>query len=595
MKKNKLPYIAIRYFISTLLLVMFMAALPVYAADLGDVKTLLRAKQAIKENPDSVRSHREYQNAMINDGWYDAMITEYSERLKNNGESPENIYLRERLNDNIEANAVVFEELIDNFPSFTWGYYGLANVLAQRGDKDGAMKLYEFILDIDPSHVEAYKEIALFYEKQGDYVKADEAILKSLKYIPDNPQLLAMHATFLRKSGQYEEALSFVNKALGLEPDHELALRQLGFICSNMRKYEEAVMARRHYLSLWPNSFPEAWYLLCTDLFELYDNSKDVGILNEAEQTCFESVKRFEGDVNILIFYINLFNKRGWVVHELLFNQRAFKVLPTDHKTYSEINKNIGLIPANRIAGYSFPNEVAIPKDYLYTFGDLSESGRTAFGIDESSRKWQQLESMMGKQSEVSSETLNLVVEALPNFAPAYYNRGIAQLNNRNLDEGLSDLKHSTVLEPKWARAHAALAVGYILKREYSNARKSLKDADTTGAESPAFEYNKSFMRVFDEAVVDGTVEQLQAIAEAIKGGGGPRLGTFFMGAAFERYFDRDPTSPEIYEAYGDIYFADSNDYYWRTALDNYKKALELGGEKKRLTDKITKIEKQIE
>lgn len=589
MKRSELSYITIQYFLRVLFLIIFVVALPVYAADLGDVKALLRAKQVIKENPNSVRGHREYQNAMINDGWSDAMVTEYSERLKNNGESPENIYLLCRLTDDVEANAVVYEELIDNFPGFTWGYYGLAYVLDQRGDKKGAMELYELILDIDPDFVESYEQIASLYEGQGDYAKADKAILKGLKYLPDNPQLLALHATYLRMSGQYEEALRIVNNALELEPDNELALRQLGFIYSNMQKYEEAVVARRHYLTLWPsNSW--IWYHLCTNLFELYDNSKDVGILNEAEHACFEAVKRSNENLAILTRFVTFFNKREWTVHWLWFNQRAFKVASTDDVNYGAFKHNIDWIPANRIAGYSFPNEVAVPKDYLYTFEDLSESGRTAFGIDEPSRKWQQFESMMGEQSEVSTELLSRVVETLPDFAPAYYNRGIAQINNRNLDEGLADLKHSTVLEPKWARAHAALAVAYILKREYSNARKSIRDADTIGIDSPAFEYNKSFMRVFDEAVVEGTVAQLQAIAEAVKRGGGPRLGTFFFGAAFERYFKRDPTSPEIYEAYGDIFFADSNDYYWTTALENYKKALELGGDKKRLMDKITKI-----
>jgi len=137
--------------------------------------------------------------------------------------------------------------------------------------------------------------------------------------------------------------------------------------------------------------------------------------------------------------------------------------------------------------------------------------------------------------------------------------------------------------------------VAYILNREYSNARKSLQAADTIGVESPAFEYNKSFMRLFDEAVVVGTVKPLQDMAEAVRRGGGPDLDKFFFAAAFARYFKRDPTSPEIYEAYGDIFFAHSNDYYWTTALENYKKALELGGDEKRLTDKITKIEKQKE
>jgi len=589
MKISKLSYIAIRNFLSILLLIMFVAALPVYAADLGNVKALSRAKQSIKENPNSVRDHRAYQDAMISDGWRDAMVTEYSERLKNN-ESPENIYLLCRLTEEVEATATIYEKLIDNFPGFTWGYYGLAYVLKQRGDREDAMQLYEYILHIDPEFVEVYEQMASHYSEQDDNFKADETILKGLENLPENPRLLALHATYLRFSGQNEEALRIANKVLILEPDNELALRQLGFIYSDMQKYEEAVVARRHYLSLWPsNSW--IWYHLCANLFELYDSSKNLDILNEAEHACFESVNRSKDNLNILFSYVTFFDEREWTVHWLWFNQQAFKLVPTDHENYAPLEHNMDWIQENRIAGYSFPNEVAIPNDYLHSLKDLSESERAAFGVDETSVKWQQFGSMMGTQSELSVESLNSIVEAYPNFAPAYYNRGIAHLNNRSIDESLSDLKHSTILEPEWARAHAALAVAYIMTREYSSARKSLQVADTIGIDNPAFEYNKSFMRLFDEAVVEGTVKPLQDVAEAVRRGGGPDLDKFFFAAAFARYFKRDPTSPEIYEAYGDIFFAHSNDYYWTTALENYKKALELGGDKKRLTDKITKIE----
>ncbi len=588
MKKNKLSYIAIRYFLSTLLLIMFMAALPVYAADLGNIKALTKAKQAIKENPNSVRDHIKYQVAMINDGWRDAMITEYSERLKDN-KSPENIFLLCRLTEDVEATATVYEELIDSFPGFSWGYYGLAYVLQQRGDSEGAMQLYKFVLDIDPDHVEAYEQMASLYNELEDYVKAHDSILMGLKHIPDNPQLQALHAGYLRFSDHYEEALVIANEVLSAEPDHEVALRELCYIYSGMKKYEEAVVAGRYYLSLWPSKSWN-WSYFCADLFALYDENKDVKILNEAEHACFEAVNRSNEDLDILTYFVAFFNKRDWTVHWLWFNQHAFKLVPTDHVNYAPLEHNMDWIQENEIAGQSFPNELAVPKDYLHSLKDLSESERATFGVDETSVKWQQFESTMGTQSEVSSESLNSVVEAHPDFAPAYYNRGVAHLNNRTIGESLADLKHSTILEPEWGRAHAALAVGYIMNRDYSNARKSLQSADTIGIDNPAFEYNKSFMRLFDEAVVMGTVKPLQDMAEAVRRGGGPDLDTFGFVTAFTRYFKRDPTSPEIYEAYGDIFFAHSNDFYWTTALENYKKALELGGDKKRLTDKIAKI-----
>ncbi|MDP3731926.1 MAG: hypothetical protein Q8R31_02680, partial [Candidatus Omnitrophota bacterium] len=87
--KNLWFYPAMAAFLITITAI----AQPVLAKDIGDVKALIKAKQVIKESPNSVTAHMKYQDAMIEDGWREQMIAEYSERLKKQGETHENIYL----------------------------------------------------------------------------------------------------------------------------------------------------------------------------------------------------------------------------------------------------------------------------------------------------------------------------------------------------------------------------------------------------------------------------------------------------------------------------------------------------------------------
>jgi hypothetical protein len=119
-----------------------------------------------------------------------------------------------------------------------------------------------------------------------------------------------------------------------------------------------------------------------------------------------------------------------------------------------------------------------------------------------------------------------------------------------------------------------------------------LKEAGKLAPKNLAIQYHIILMEMFDEAVVGGTVKQLQDIAAGVKAEVGINLDTFDVFVVpFERYLDRDPTSPEIYEAYGDIFTASPNPYYWKSAIPHYKKAIRLGGNMRRLLEKVAKAE----
>ena len=145
-----------------------------------------------------------------------------------------------------------------------------------------------------------------------------------------------------------------------------------------------------------------------------------------------------------------------------------------------------------------------------------------------------------------------------------------------------------------WVRGYNTLAVSYMLQKDYKAARQALEKAKELAPDDLSIRYHAHLMHIFDQAVVGGTVKQLREIAAGVKAGAGINLDTFeVLVLPFERYLDRDPASSEIYEAFGDIFTASPNSAYWKSAIKYYQKAIELGGNFDRLTEKIGEMNKE--
>ncbi|MBI1976373.1 MAG: tetratricopeptide repeat protein [Candidatus Omnitrophica bacterium] len=141
-------------------------------------------------------------------------------------------------------------------------------------------------------------------------------------------------------------------------------------------------------------------------------------------------------------------------------------------------------------------------------------------------------------------------------------------------------------------REHVVQAIAAMREKDYRKARISLKKASELAPDDPLIQYHQILMKMFDEAVVGGTIEQLHQYRDAVKAGAGINLDTFeVFTEPFEGYLKRDLTSPEIHEAFGDIFDADPSGPYRKSALRYYEKAIELGGERARISEKINAIQ----
>jgi len=76
---------------------------------------------------------------------------------------------------------------------------------------------------------------------------------------------------------------------------------------------------------------------------------------------------------------------------------------------------------------------------------------------------------------------LNKALILDPDYAQAYYDRGVAYLNKHDLDRAMSDFVKVSGLKADLPRLHYSLAVLYYYKANYVAARISLRRAILSG------------------------------------------------------------------------------------------------------------------
>lgn len=571
------------------LIVITAIARPVIAKDLGDVKALIKAKQALSENSESVYAHRLYQDLLLKDGWRKQLLEEYSKRIAEKGRTAENLYLLARLQDKGEREES-YRKIVDEFPQFAWGYYSLGGSYYDKSDYKEAIRLYEKTISLDNKHVPAYQDLAASYANTEGIEKAVEILEQGLSQVPGNADILSHYGYYLRVLKKYDRALKSLQEALQQEPEHEIALRQLGFLYTDQNKHDEAIKARKKYLELWPDH-GNSWYQLGVNYMSLYDKDKKIANLAFALQ-CFDKVtENIKDDPELYYALIDYFSGRDWDVHSLYYNHKAIKLTLPEAKTYSALEHNISWIPAHKMATSSYQIEAIIPKDYIRTPEDLSSDEQKVFKDIVSEQVWPALANAMGKSAKPEMDDLDKFINQYPQLSIGYYNRGILKLWSYKKKESIDDFEKAVSLMTHWARGYNALAVSYMLQKDYKAARQALKKAKELAPDDLSIRYHVHLMHIFDQAVVEETVKQLREIAAGVKAGAGINLDTFeVLVLPFERYLDRDPASPEIYEAFGDIFTASPNSAYWKSAIKYYQKAIELGGVKERLLLKVEKI-----
>jgi tetratricopeptide (TPR) repeat protein len=134
----------------------------------------------------------------------------------------------------LKTASLFLNEVIDQNPNSTEGYFYLANVFHLRGELGKAIKAFQRVLELDPNHTDAaislsviYNDIGKYEEAKAIFDKANNQVKNSASQGVTDPHLnrkfslkhyeiAEMYASY----GRADEALFEYNKAATLDPDN---------------------------------------------------------------------------------------------------------------------------------------------------------------------------------------------------------------------------------------------------------------------------------------------------------------------------------------------------------------------------------------
>jgi Tetratricopeptide repeat. len=157
-------------------------------------------------------------------------------------------------------------------PGYAQAYIGLARVLSETNDIDGAQKTIRELRRTHPANAEASAIEGRIYKDAGDEAKAiasfKRAIAEGKGFQPEAYTGLGLlykekaegfggEGNFDEETANYNEAaknLKIALKQLSGAPDASVLYQLLGLVYERQKKYNEAIGVYEEFLKLFPNS-----------------------------------------------------------------------------------------------------------------------------------------------------------------------------------------------------------------------------------------------------------------------------------------------------------------------------------------------------
>lgn len=577
MKRNKLAQLT--FLCASLCLLSIGNA---SASDYGNVRNLIATKQTLASDPKNMAARIDYLDLNVKAGWQEQMIKEHDEKIATEGSTPENLFLRYRLNDKTKKED--YTDLIQKHPNSPWGYYGLALINYDENDYVNAQSNIEKAIALNDSIPLFHIQRIYNFTEDGKPKKGHDFLVKALEKFPQDTNIKEAEAWTYYRLGKLDEAIRAIKEGLEKDPYNKDLHWMLPYTYYDKKRLDKTIEAQQAYLKLWPSN-ANAWGKLCLFQSQYHDKKYNLSVLDDAIQSCAKAIELAPDQYQAYENMSEIYLRKKWRVHCMWYAQKVLERNPNDHIKGLATNNYDHFMGHMGSSAYSI--EVEQPTTYFSSQEELDAHDKQVLSKWQNSRAW----TMLGKGSKPSKETLTNIISQHPNFAPAYYLRGVIGFKGYRGNKPVDDFQKAIQLAPKWAKPYSALAAHHIYKRAHQQGRELLKQATTLDANDPMIQFNNGLMVKFDEAIVQPTIDELNGIKEYVASGGDINLSQFdLLGAAFSGFKKRDPTSPKVFEAYGDIFAADPEKKHNSTAIRSYEEAIEVGGDTKRLQQKIEKL-----
>ena len=168
--------------------------------------------------------------------------------------------------------ADAYRKAIKLKPNYSAAYVGLARVLSDNGDSDGALKVLRDLKRISPANAEASAVEGRIYKDNGDEEKAVAAFKRSIVQArgfqpeaytglgllyKDKAETAGAGGNFEDEATNYAESakdLTIALKQLSGAPDAAILYQLLGLVYEKEKKYVEAIRVYNEFLARFPDS-----------------------------------------------------------------------------------------------------------------------------------------------------------------------------------------------------------------------------------------------------------------------------------------------------------------------------------------------------
>ncbi len=374
----------------------------------------------------------------------------------------------------------VSNEIKKSNPEFTSPYYDLATAYILSEKEDDAISTYQDLLEMDSESVSVRLAISDLLLRKGSLGEAAKIVDDALKLDPENVQAhnlsgrISLAATEYEKAdesfskmielgsntfegsynmaktkfvrGEYDECIEYCNIALQTKATDVRVHNILGMAFLNKGKLGDAVAVFNKILSINSDFIPA--YL---NLAKIYMSAREPGVA----ATLYKMALKINPDTAEARFGL------GGSLASMGKHKEAISEFETIIKSYPDNINTFNSITRSYMA--------------LKELDKAQESVMNALGIEPEDPTARYLLAMIHVEKESIPEAINQLNRVLlgnPEFAGAY---GLANLylDNSDYDKSLSICKKGLEHYPENISLWCNMAVSYLLKQDYVNAKRS--------------------------------------------------------------------------------------------------------------------------
>lgn len=299
-----------------------------------------------------------------------------------------------------------------------------AFLLAENGNIEDAIEVYNNILIGDQQDDLSYYNLGLLYIKQGNDAEATRCIERALEINKNWEYCLALGNLALQRS-DFVTALQYYGEAYNKNPKNKNCVQAYADILSNQGEYQKAEKLYKNLLS-FKGMQAKAYAGLgdCNFMQKKLSNAKIYYQRAIQYDSAFESAYLGLGNIEL-----QNFNHAKAIE---IYNQ-ALAIDPSNPYTFEKRGIALFRIQHNSQADDDFEKVLSLEPDYKFSYDAFISFGFSAFNL---------------KNYDVALSQFKQAIEKNPSKATGYDGLGCTQFETANYDEAALNLRKAVSIEP---------------------------------------------------------------------------------------------------------------------------------------------------